>query len=168
MRINADVTSLADLRAKLRASTSAATDALRKNMGAAAEGVVDEGHHLTEYSVRIPISEKVVTPTLARITTTGGGASKEDAIGAVIENNGRGWVRHPVYERSVLLGGGGRWQGKKGKGPKPGLSRRGGIAPWTAKNSHPEFMFAALRARERQSYDLITSSLIEAFHEVDL
>lgn len=168
MGLRADVTSFYELSAKLRATQSAVGDTLRKNIGLAAEGVVEEGKQLTAYAVRIPISEKVVTPTLARITTTGGGANKSDAIGAIIENSGKGYVRHPVFEVSVLKGGGGRYQGKRGKGPKPGLSRRGGIAPWTSKHSHPEFMNAALKARERQSHDLIISSLVEAFREVDL
>lgn len=168
VKVSADTSEWLEMRTKLRASKSAAADALRRNLNTAAQGVVEEGKRLTTYSVRIPITEKVVTPTLARITTWGGGRSKEDDIGAVIENTGKGYVRHPVFEVAPGKGGGGRYQGRRGKGPKPGLSRRGGIAPWTSKNSHPEFMNEALGNRQTQSRDLITSSLIEAFREVDL
>lgn len=141
MDVSADVTSYGELIAKLRASKSAATEALRRNVKTAADGVVSQANRLTQYSVRIPITATSLTPTLARITTRGAGTSKDDDIGAVIENRGKGDVRHPTF---------------------------GNRHKWTSKNSHPEFMLAALHARERQSHDLITSSLIEALREVDL
>lgn len=167
-KITADMRRWQELTQKLREAPAAAGRLLQVNIGTAADGIVREAQRLTEYSVRIPIAVSALSPRGATITTTGGGTEEGGPIGAIIENAGKGFVRHPVYERSTLLGGGGRWQGKKGHGPKPGLSRRGGIAPWTSKNSHPEFMYAARKARQSQSYDLITSSLIEALREVDL
>lgn len=167
-KITADMRRWQELTQKLREAPSALGPILQGKIGTAADGIVREAERLTEYSVRIPIAVSALTAKGARITTTGGGASKTDDIGAVIENAGKGNVRHPVYERSVAAGGGGRWYGRQGHAPKAGLSRRGGIAPWTSKNSHPEFMYAARRARNAQSYDLITSSLQEALREVDL
>lgn len=141
MSVSANTAAFSELAAKIRASKSAAGRIVSEKLKAAANTVVGEAQHRTEYSGRIPITVSSVTTKRARITTTGGGASKQDAIGAVIENWGKGNVRHPIF---------------------------GNRKKWTAKNSHPEFMNASLRAKERETHDLITSSLIEAFREVDL
>jgi len=165
-----DTTGLKDLARDLRRASPELSKGFRSKMKVAAEIVKTEAATRASFSRRIPSSLRVsVTGNGATVKVAAGGARAPDA--AAIENRGKGFVRHPVFEVAVAKGGGGRTLVSHSKKhpelvSKAGQSRSGGVAPWTAKNSHPAYLSPALEAKEEEITTAIAAVVDETFGEI--
>jgi hypothetical protein len=115
--IVADTRQVARLARDLRAASPVAWKACRVGLRAVGQVVADEAKSRSSYSKRIPDSIRVRTTAGGNIKVIAGGDAAPNA--APIENQGKGFVRHPVFgDREV----------------------------WTDKNSRPAFLAPALDA----------------------
>lgn len=125
-----DTRELKALAKDLKASSPELTKRLRTGMRAAGQIVADEAKSRSAYSRQIPGSIGVsVLGFGATVKVT---AKAPNA--APIENEGKGFVRHPVF---------------------------GDMDVWTAKNSHPAFLGPALDAKADDVAEAI-SNVVDA------
>lgn len=115
-----------------------AAKGLTKGMAAAGEVIAADAKQRVSYSKRIPSSFKV-RATRGNVRVSAGGDAAPNA--APIENQGKGFVRHPTYS------------------PRPSAPERVG---WTDKNSHPAFLEPALDATAGEVIELVEDALFEA------
>ena len=114
---------------------------LSRGVRAAGELVAKAASRKADFSKRIPASIKVTTRgPVAKITA--GGEKAPNA--APIENEGKGFVRHPIFPRS---GDRSEWT-------------------WTEKNSHGPFLHPALDENADAAAELIAGAADEAFLRV--
>jgi hypothetical protein len=121
--IVADTRGMDRLARNLRASAPAAYRGARKGLRLAAGPVLTRAQANAGYSSRIPSSGRVVITSGLVVRVVFGGKSAPNA--APIENDGKGFVRHPTFS------------------PRPGVPQKVG---WTSVNSHPSFLHSALDA----------------------
>jgi hypothetical protein len=126
-----NVDDLKQLARDLKSASPVAAKAASLRMKAAAKIVSDEASNRVSYSKQISVRPSVTGVFAAKVVARGRPA-------APIENNGAGFVRHPIF---------------------------GNLDAWTAKGSHPAYLAPALDAKATELADqislIIDDSLVE-------
>jgi hypothetical protein len=137
-----DTTELRRLARALRASGPVGAAAVRGAMRDGGKIVAADAQGRASFSTRIPQTVKA-RGSAANFKVSAGGEAAPNA--APIENEGKGFVRHPTYS------------------PRPGVGERVG---WTEKNSHPAFLHTALAANAEVVAELVADRLETAVTDV--
>lgn len=126
--VGVDAADLKKLAADLKLATPEAAKASRSRMRVAAEIVAADARDRVSYSKQIKIKASVTRVFNAAVIASGKPA-------APIENNGKGYVRHPVF---------------------------GDMDDWTAKGSHPAYLAPALDSNIAEVTDIVGSVIDDA------
>jgi hypothetical protein len=129
-----DTSSVDDLAAHLRQFAPARLGTFKAAMPDIGKLFAAEIVARTGYSKRIPRSVQVLARSGSVVIRVGGSKA---ANAVPIENRGRGFVRHPVFE----------------------------VSTWTNKNSHPAFMGPSALAKAEAGTEVLIEALDEALHE---
>lgn len=140
--IVADTRGLERLARNLKAASPAAYRATRKGLRAAAVPVLARARSNASFSSRIPQSGRIVVTSGLVVRVVFGGASAPDA--APIENDGRGFVRHPTFS------------------PRPTVPEKVG---WTSSGSHPAFLGPALEAEAETTVEVVIEIVEQAVED---
>ncbi len=128
--ITVDARQVSRIARGIRRAAPEAWKAARIELLAVGEDVAKDARVNASYSTRIPgaIKAQVTASGNVRIKVTGD-------PGVPIENNGKGFIRHPVFNRNV----------------------------WTSKNSHPAFLLPAFATRREEALARIERVYLDAF-----
>ena len=168
-----DVTNLKDLARDLRKADPALAKAMLRRVKDAGDLVAAEaktradaittGNQPASGPPHGTISSSIkVQRRGVSVSVVAGGAKAPHA--AAIENNGKGHVRHPIFEVATSKGGGGRTLVSHSKKhpervQKAGLSRAGGVTGFTDKNSPPAYLAPSLTAKEDELVEAIAKAV---------
>lgn len=137
--IVADTRGMDRLARNLKAASPAAYKGARKGLRAAAVPVLTRAQTNAAYSSRIPQTGRIIVTAGLVVRVVFGGQNAPDA--APIENDGKGFVRHPTFS------------------PRPDVPEKVG---WTDENSKPAFLEPARAATEEQVAVTVTGVVEQA------
>lgn len=136
MGIGFDAQQLSELSRDLRRVSPETYKATQKTIRVAAMAILADAEERVSYSKRIGRSGKIRMSGLNATVIFGGDAAPD---AAPIENEGRGYVRHPVF---------------------------GNMNVWTAENSHPAFLAPAFLEKAAEVEEALGDAVLVALDTV--